>query len=132
MALVLAVLFVAVDLALRHGLHGWLDGAAGGGTDPADLARLAGLGAVAANGANNLPAYLALESVASAEPHRLMALLVGVNVGPLVTPWASLATLLWAQRCRTTGIVISTRALAVQGLVCAVVAGGLALLPLLV
>jgi arsenical pump membrane protein len=132
MALVLAVLFVGVDLALRHGLQGWLEGFAGGGTDAADLARLAGLGALAANGANNLPAYLALESVASTEPDRLMALLVGVNVGPLVTPWASLATLLWTQRCRTTGIVISPRALAVQGLACAVVASGLALLPLLV
>ena len=34
-----------------------------------------------------------------------MALLVGVNAGPLITPWASLATLLWLQRCRTAGIV---------------------------
>ena len=38
-----------------------------------------------------------------------MALLVGVNAGPLVTPWASLATLLWLQRCRTAGVVVPWR-----------------------
>ncbi len=29
----------------------------------------------------NLPAYLALESVTDTDPHRLMALLIGVDVG---------------------------------------------------
>ena len=38
-----------------------------------------------------------------------MALLVGVNAGPLITPWASLATLLWLQRCRTAGIAVPWR-----------------------
>lgn len=132
MALGLAVLFVVVDLSLRHGLQARLEALTGSGAEPADLARLAGVGAVAANVANNLPAYLALESVARADPQRLMALLVGVNVGPLVTPWASLATLLWAQRCRTAGVSIPARSLAVQGLVCAAVAGSMAMLPLLV
>ena len=68
---------------------------------------------------NNLPAYIALESVTADAPQRLMALLVGVNVAPLVTPWASLATLLWAQRCRARGVRIPGLTLAVQGLVCA-------------
>lgn len=72
-------------------------------------------------------AYLALEAVAQDTPERLMALLIGVNVGPLVTPWASLATLLWAQRCRAAGIRISPASLAWQGLVCALAATGLAL-----
>lgn len=129
-ALGTGVLFFAVDLALRHGLEAALERLVGGGTGPADLARLAGFGALAANAVNNLPAYLALESVADAAPERLMALLVGVNVGPLVTPWASLATLLWAQRCRVADVQISARTLAVEGLLCAVVAGSLALLPL--
>lgn len=75
---------------------------------------------------NNLPAYIALESVTADSPQRLMALLVGVNVAPLVTPWASLATLLWAQRCRARGVRIPVWSLAGQGLLCAVVAGGLA------
>jgi arsenical pump membrane protein len=131
MALGFAVLFVLVDVALRHGLREGLEALAGGGDDPAALARLAGLGALAANTVNNLPAYLALESVAQASPDRLMSLLVGVNVAPLVTPWASLATLLWAQRCRAAGVRIPPLALAAQGLLCAVVAGSLALLPLL-
>jgi Na+/H+ antiporter NhaD/arsenite permease-like protein len=52
---------------------------------------------VGANGVDNLPAYLALEPVA-ASPARIAALLIGVNAGPLITPWASLATLLWHQR----------------------------------
>ncbi len=72
----------------------------GTGHGPGRPARVAAAGAVGANVVNNLPAYLALEPVAAGAPARLMALLVGVDVGPLVTPWASLATLLWLQRCR--------------------------------
>lgn len=132
MALGFAVLFVLVDTALRNGLQDILTQVAGTGTGPDDLARLAALGAAAANTVNNLPAYLALESVAQTSPDRLLALLVGVNVAPLVTPWASLATLLWAHRCRTAGVSIPSRSLAAQGLLCAVVATPLALLPLLV
>lgn len=126
MALGVAVLFVLIDTALRHGLQPWLADLAGTGTAPHDLARVAGVGALAANAVNNLPAYMALEPVAADAPMRLMALLVGVNVAPLVTPWASLATLLWAQRCRARGVRIAPSALAGQGLACALVAGTLA------
>ena len=56
---------------------------------------------------NNLPAYLAVESSALDAPIRLAALLIGVNAGCLVTPWASLATLLWAGRCRAAGVQVS-------------------------
>ncbi|MDT3766947.1 ArsB/NhaD family transporter [Gleimia hominis] len=59
-------------------------------------------GLVGANLVNNLPAYLALENTVS-DPQSLFALLVGVNVGPLITPWASLATLLWSQRLQADG-----------------------------
>lgn len=127
MALAVAALFVAIDFALSHGLQPVLAGLAGTGTGPGDLARVAGSGALAANAVNNLPAYIALESVASDAAPRLMALLVGVNVAPLVTPWASLATLLWAQRCRARGLRIAVWSLAVQGLLCAAVSTGLAL-----
>jgi arsenical pump membrane protein len=127
MALAVAGLFVVIDAALQLGLQPLLASLAGQGSAPVDLARVTGAGAVAANVVNNLPAYIALESVTSDAPQRLMALLIGVNVAPLVTPWASLATLLWAQRCRARGIHISAKSLAVQGLLCAVVSAGLAL-----
>jgi arsenical pump membrane protein len=127
MALAVAVLFVVLDIALRHGLQPVLASLAGTGTGAADLVRVAGSGALAANTVNNLPAYIALESVSSDAAPRLMALLVGVNVAPLVTPWASLATLLWAQRCRARGLRIPVWSLAVQGLACAAVSAGLAL-----
>ena len=97
---------------------------------PFDLARVAGTGAVSANAVNNLPAYLALESVTSDASSRLMALLIGVNVGPLVTVWASLATLLWRQRCRAAGLSISTRRLAAEGVVSAVASVAAAVLAL--
>ncbi len=127
MTIGVAVLFVVIDLALHHGLQPWLAQAAGRGHGPADLARVTGVGALGANAVNNLPAYVALESVTADSAHRLMALLIGVNVGPLVTPWGSLATLLWAQRCRARGVRIAPWSLAVQGLACALVACGLAL-----
>ncbi|SNV62492.1 arsenical pump membrane protein [Corynebacterium imitans] len=60
-------------------------------------------GTVAANLVNNLPAYLLLEGD---EP---MQLLVGVNFGPLITPWASLATLLWHSQLERAGIQIPWR-----------------------
>lgn len=60
-------------------------------------------GAVTANLVNNLPAYLLLELD---EP---MQLLVGVNFGPLVTPWASLATLLWHSQLKRAGVHIPWR-----------------------
>ena len=101
MVLGVSVLFVVVDIALTHGLREVLASLVGSGTDAGALFRLGAVGAVSANVVNNLPAYLALEAVSSDAPVRLMALLVGVNAGPLVTVWASLATLLWRQRCRT-------------------------------
>ena len=80
-----------------------------------DLLRLAAVGATGANAVNNLPAYLALEPVAGS-PLRLAALLIGVNLAPLVTPWGSLATLLWAERLRSLGITIRWVPFAVAGL----------------
>ena len=65
---------------------------------------MSGLGTLGANLIDNLPAYLALEPAAADSPLRLAALLVGVNAGPVITPWASLATLLWAARCRSAGV----------------------------
>jgi arsenical pump membrane protein len=112
-----SVLFVAVQLAHEHGLGALLGVAAGvAGQSWVDLVRLTGVGGLAANLVDNLPAYLALEPTA-ASPTRLAALLVGVNAGPLITPWASLATILWAARCRAAGVEVSWRRFALRGLV---------------
>lgn len=90
-------LFLAVEAAHGIGLTRFLADVAGRGDDAASLLRLAFSGMVGANAVDNLPAYLALEPVAGS-PARIAALLIGVNAGPLITPWASLATLLWHQR----------------------------------
>jgi Na+/H+ antiporter NhaD/arsenite permease-like protein len=109
-------LFLAIDAAGRLGLTAVLDVAAGRGDDPLALLRLAGVGTAAANLGDNLPAYLALEPVAGS-PVRLMALLVAVNAGPLITPWASLATLLWHSRLRAMGVEVSWGRFALLGLI---------------
>jgi arsenical pump membrane protein len=111
-------LFLAIDAAGRLGLTGLLELAAGHGEDPLALLRLAGVGTVAANLGDNLPAYLALEPVAGS-PVRLMALLVAVNAGPLITPWASLATLLWHGRLTAMGVDIPWGRFALLGLMAA-------------
>ena len=60
------------------------------------LLAVAGVGAVAANLLNNLPATLLLLPVAGRQGvGPVLALLVGVNVGPNLTYVGSLATLLW-------------------------------------
>ncbi len=115
-------LFIVVDIALAHGLRDLLASWVGTGTASADLLRVSAVGAGASNAVDNLPAYLALESVTDNDPRRLMALLIGVNVGPLVTIWASLATILWRERCRRAGVAISAWRFAWQGAVCAVAA----------
>ena len=103
------VLFVAVDLAGPHGLDALLRKGIG------DALQTSAVAAAGSNLVNNLPAYAALERVV---PHdQLTALLIGVNVGPLVTPWGSLATLLWADRCRARGVDVSWRRFALSGLV---------------
>ncbi len=111
-----AALFVMVELAQAHGLAELLGHVAGAvGTGWLQLLRLTGLAALGANLVDNLPTYLALEPLAAQSPVRVSALLVGVNTGPLVTPWASLATLLWAARCRAAGLTIRWRTFAVRG-----------------
>jgi arsenical pump membrane protein len=112
-------LFVVVDITLGYGLRDLLASWVGSGTGTSDLLRVSAVGAGSANVVDNLPAYLALESVTDNDPRRLMALLIGVNAGPLVTIWASLATILWRERCRRAGVTIAAWRIAWQGAVCA-------------
>jgi arsenical pump membrane protein len=57
----------------------------------------AGLAAVLANLVNNLPAVLMLLPAAQSSPGLVLAVLIGVNIGPNLTYVGSLATLLWRQ-----------------------------------
>jgi arsenical pump membrane protein len=110
-------LFFVVQALQVHGLPRLLAHVAGSGNGWPDHLRLATTGAVSANGVDNLPAYLALEPVADSSPARLVALLLGVNCGPLLTMWASLATLLWRERCRAAGVEVSPARFFLRGLV---------------
>jgi arsenical pump membrane protein len=79
--------------ALRHLLPG-------GTTLPA-LLGTAALAAVLANVINNLPAVLVLLPLAAAAgPGAVLAVLLGVNIGPNLTYTGSLATLLWRRIVR--------------------------------
>ena len=107
---------------------------AGAAVDLADMLGAAGIGMLGANMFNNLPAYLAFEPLAAAgaggSSSLLMALLVGVNIGSIITPWASLATLLWYERLVAEGVHISWSRFIRRGLIlapCAVVAATLGL-----
>ncbi|MGN8027893.1 SLC13 family permease [Microbacterium sp. 22242] len=121
-----AALFVIVETAHARGLAGLLSPLTVHGHGLGELLRVAGLGALAANGIDNLPAYLVLEPVAGGDPAALMALLIGVNLGPLITPWASLATLLWHHRITALGITIRWRSFMLWGLAAAVPTVGVA------
>ena len=112
-----AGLLLVVAALGEHGLTAVLTGLAGrAGTGTGDLLRLAAAAAVAGNAVNNLPAYLALQPVLDGAPAAgVVAVLVGVDVGPLLTPWASLATLLWAARCREAGVRVDWWRFAARG-----------------
>lgn len=93
-------LFLVIEAARSVGLTELLAALAGRGDDLLSLLQLAGAAAAGANVVNNLPAYLAFETIAHS-PVRIVALLIGVNAGCLITPWASLATLLWHDRLKS-------------------------------
>ena len=66
------------------------------GTSLLTMLALAFIAALLANVVNNLPAVLVLlPLVAHAGPPAVLAVLIGVNIGPNLTYVGSLATLLW-------------------------------------
>jgi arsenical pump membrane protein len=93
-AFVLA-LAVIVDGVTRHGLSSGLGDLLPSGTGLAALLALAFVAAVLANLVNNLPATLALVPLVAGSPAAVLAVLLGVNIGPNATYAGSLATLLW-------------------------------------
>jgi arsenical pump membrane protein len=119
-------LFIVMEAAQSLGLTAVMAAISGQGQDAAALFRLAGVATLSANAVDNLPAYLALEPVAGS-PERLVAILVGVNAGPLITPWASLATLLWHERLVSMGVHIRWSRYMLLGLVVAPLTVGMAM-----
>ena len=87
---------VVVRAASQHGLSTAVDSILPHGTALPALLLVAVVSAGVANLLNNLPATLIILPVAAASgPGAVLAMLVGVNVGPNLTYVGSLATLLW-------------------------------------
>ena len=87
---------VVVAAAGEHGLSSAVETLLPSGDQLPALLGVAAVSAVVANLVNNLPATLIILPVAAATGHgAVLAMLVGVNVGPNLTYVGSLATLLW-------------------------------------
>ncbi len=126
-------LFLVVQTVSRHGLGTVTHALIGTGGGTLGAWRAAGTGAALSNAVNNLPAYVAGEAVIPFSHHdQLLALLIGTNVGPIITPWASLATLLWYERCRAYDAVVPLRKFMLTGAGLAVCGLGAAVTALLV
>ena len=94
-------LAVVVRAASDGGLRSTVDELVPSGHSLPTLLAIAGVGALLANVVNNLPATLLLLPVVSAAGVApVLALLVGVNVGPNLSYPGSLATLLWRRNLR--------------------------------
>ncbi len=113
-------LFLVVQTVDRYGLGRLLGSVVGADTGARGVARAATLGAVLSNAINNLPAYVAGEAVVR-NSDQLLGLLIATNVSPLVTPWASLAIIIWYERCRCAGIRIAWGPFVATGAVTAIV-----------
>ncbi|MGH3796200.1 MAG: SLC13 family permease [Pseudonocardiaceae bacterium] len=113
-------LFLVVLTIDRYGLGSLIGSLIGTDQGAPGVAKAATLGAVLSNTVNNLPAYVAGEAVVT-NSDQLLGLLIATNVGPLVTPWASLAIILWHERCRAGGVRVSWARFAATGAVTAAV-----------
>jgi arsenical pump membrane protein len=90
-------LAVVVEAVSEHVLGGLLTSLLPDSAGLVELLIAAGVAALLANLVNNLPATLILLSVLGPDPNTgvLLAVLLGVNIGPNATYLGSLATLLW-------------------------------------
>lgn len=105
---------IVVAAAGRHGLGSGAHHLLPAGTSWAALLGVAAVSALLANVVNNLPAtLLLLPLVAPAGVGPVLALLIGVDVGPNLTYAGSLATLLWR---RQVGSIAELRRFTVLGL----------------
>jgi arsenical pump membrane protein len=113
-----AALGVVVDAATSHGLQDRLAALLPTGDSLPALLALTVIAAVLANLINNLPATLVLLAAMGASPATgaVLAVLIGVNVGPNLTYTGSLATLLWRRVLQQKGHRPSLRRFTVLGL----------------
>jgi arsenical pump membrane protein len=109
-------LFLVMQTVGRHGLDGLMRSLIGLDGGAVGTFRAGATGVLTSNVLNNLPAYVAGEAVIPLANHvPLLGLLIGTNVGPLATPWASLATLIWYERCRSAGVSVPLRKFILTG-----------------
>jgi arsenical pump membrane protein len=102
----LGVVVLAVS---RSGFGTLVDRLAPERPDLLGLLAMAVLAAVLANLLNNLPATLMLVPLAAHSPGLVLAVLLGVNIGPNLTYVGSLATLLWRRIVQGHGHALATR-----------------------
>jgi arsenical pump membrane protein len=114
-------LFIAVQALENLGLvglsSGWLAHMRSG--SPEKLLAAAGATAFASNIMNNLPAALIARSVLVAshsDTGTVLAALVGADVGPIITPFGSLATMLVIALARREGHEVHTGRFVILGL----------------
>jgi arsenical pump membrane protein len=117
-------LFIAVqgleNLGIVNAEAGWLESMRHGSPDK--FLAAAGATAFASNIMNNLPAALIARSVllrSHAHMGTVLAALIGADVGPMVTPFGSLATMLVLSFARRDGEAVHAGKLVMLGL-CAV------------
>jgi len=130
LAFVLA-LGIVVRAVVDHGLAGALGHLIPSGTSLPALLALAALAALLANIINNLPAVLVLLPLAApVGTGAVLAVLLGVNIGPNLTYAGSLATLLWRRIVHAHDEQVDLRdftRLAVWSVPAALIAAGVAL-----
>ncbi|MGX1133773.1 arsenical pump membrane protein [Streptomyces glaucescens] len=115
LAFVLA-LGVVVRAVVDNGLGAVLGDLLPDGTSLPALLGTAALAALLANLINNLPAVLALAPLAAPSgPGAVLAVLLGVNIGPNLTYAGSLATLLWRRIAHAHGHDVELRQFTVLG-----------------
>ena len=116
-------LFLVVPTLSRYGLSDVMTALIG--TDPgprAPTARPRRARGCPTCSTTSPPTRRARRSIPPGDEQTLLALLIGTNVGPIVTPWASLATLLCLEACRRHRLRVSMRWFVLTGLGLAVTA----------
>ena len=109
---------VVVQAVMVNGLESWMGRVVPDGSGLVALLGIAAVAAVVANLVNNLPAVLVLlPLVAASGPAAILAVLIGVNIGPNLTYVGSLANLLWRRVLNSDGVPTDARQFTLLGLV---------------